>query len=689
TTASGAATYTWSPATDLSATTGATVNANPTVNTIYTVTGTTATGCVGTTTMTVTYNASPSVSVTPHSISRCVGSPGQILSASGLTSYTWAPAAGLSSTAAATVTTTATVSTVYTVTGTTAAGCTATDTVNVSVNPLPYGTPTISAIASPGTSVCTGTSVTFTARYTLGGTAPTFQWLLGGTPISGATDTTYTYTPTNGQVISVRMVSNYDVPCASTYTVTSSGLTMTVPTSSPASNPITGTLTVNQSTAANTYTTTLGNATSGGTWTTSNTFNATVNPTSGVVYGLAPGTDTVFYTVTNACGTVRNSAVVTVGSNECSVYSAPTHSIGPNSETHYNTISATGTNINSSISMTSGSSTTVWINNYSSQGIVANIGSTITINFNAQNRFGSATYLYVDWNNDGNWQNGITNTELMGTATLASSGVTRGSASTSITFTVPQYNRGTSTPITTGQYLHMRMFGIEPGDANFIPPCSSSGSLTGYGQSVEYFIYVRPQTITTTASSLAFGTVSVGSSSAPSTYTLSALGLNPSSGNITVTPPSQYAVSSDNVTYTTSSLSVPYTTSTTGDTVNIPNSTVYVKYQPTTGGTASGVITNTGGGASGNDTVSGNGSTSPYFTLTPTAINFGTVNRYSVPAVRAFDFNGYFLTASGNIVVHSPDPHFQLSTDSLSYSSDSVSFVNTSATQTQRIWVKL
>ena len=49
-TASGANTYSWAPAAGLSATTGATVTANPTANTIYTVTGTnTTTGCTNTT----------------------------------------------------------------------------------------------------------------------------------------------------------------------------------------------------------------------------------------------------------------------------------------------------------------------------------------------------------------------------------------------------------------------------------------------------------------------------------------------------------------------------------------------------------------------------------------------------------------------------------------------------------------
>lgn len=52
-TASGASTYTWSPATGLSATTGSTVTATPSVTTIYTATGTDANGCSATDTVIV------------------------------------------------------------------------------------------------------------------------------------------------------------------------------------------------------------------------------------------------------------------------------------------------------------------------------------------------------------------------------------------------------------------------------------------------------------------------------------------------------------------------------------------------------------------------------------------------------------------------------------------------------------
>lgn len=59
-TASGGVSYSWSPATDLSATTGAEVVTTPTASRTYTATGTDANGCTNTATATITYGASPS-----------------------------------------------------------------------------------------------------------------------------------------------------------------------------------------------------------------------------------------------------------------------------------------------------------------------------------------------------------------------------------------------------------------------------------------------------------------------------------------------------------------------------------------------------------------------------------------------------------------------------------------------------
>lgn len=55
-TASGTATYSWSPSTGLDATSGAVVNASPIVNTTYTVTGSDAAGCTATATSVVNIN---------------------------------------------------------------------------------------------------------------------------------------------------------------------------------------------------------------------------------------------------------------------------------------------------------------------------------------------------------------------------------------------------------------------------------------------------------------------------------------------------------------------------------------------------------------------------------------------------------------------------------------------------------
>lgn len=131
-TATGATTYTWSPATGLSATTGASVTASPTTTTTYTITGTSGPGCSATTTATVTVNPNPVISA--NNPLACSGDPA-VITASGATTYTWSPATGLSATTGATVTATVATTTTYTVTGT-SLGCTGTATATVTMSPL-------------------------------------------------------------------------------------------------------------------------------------------------------------------------------------------------------------------------------------------------------------------------------------------------------------------------------------------------------------------------------------------------------------------------------------------------------------------------------------------------------------------------------------------------------------------------
>lgn len=86
--------------------------------------------------------------------------------------------------------------------------------------------PSVAITASPSGTICAGTSVTFTAAPTNGGTIPTYIWKVNGTAVAGQTGTTYTSTTlSGGDVVSVTMTSND--PCAGTTPVTSNSITVT------------------------------------------------------------------------------------------------------------------------------------------------------------------------------------------------------------------------------------------------------------------------------------------------------------------------------------------------------------------------------------------------------------------------------------------------------------------------------
>ncbi|HXC05684.1 MAG TPA: gliding motility-associated C-terminal domain-containing protein, partial [Bacteroidia bacterium] len=70
-TASGASTYSWTPATGLSSTTSASPTASPLTNMTYTITGTDANNCTNTTTSVVTVHSNPGVNVTSAVTTGC------------------------------------------------------------------------------------------------------------------------------------------------------------------------------------------------------------------------------------------------------------------------------------------------------------------------------------------------------------------------------------------------------------------------------------------------------------------------------------------------------------------------------------------------------------------------------------------------------------------------------------------
>ena len=193
-------------------------------------------GCTITQTVTVNPATAPGVSITANNSIICAGTSITFTATptDGGTSpiYQWEKGGtAISGATNSTYTTTAAANgDSYSVEMTSNAICASTLVVNsnpIVITVTTSVTPTVTISANPGNTICTGTSVTFTATPGNGGTAPTYQWKKNGVSISAATNITYTTsTLTNGDQISVDIVSNSS--CASTLNASSSPITMVV-----------------------------------------------------------------------------------------------------------------------------------------------------------------------------------------------------------------------------------------------------------------------------------------------------------------------------------------------------------------------------------------------------------------------------------------------------------------------------
>ena len=126
----------------------------------------------------------------------------------------------------------------YTVEATnTIAGCSSamTDTAVVTILPLSHDS--LAITPGPTDTLCGGTPVSFTAHPYGGGSAPTYSWYVNGSP-AGATSSSYTYPPDNGDIVTCTMSSS--IPCAvinPTYSVTMTVQPYGIPTVSIAASP--------------------------------------------------------------------------------------------------------------------------------------------------------------------------------------------------------------------------------------------------------------------------------------------------------------------------------------------------------------------------------------------------------------------------------------------------------------------
>jgi hypothetical protein len=156
-TANGASTYTWSNSTN-----AASIAVTPTASAVYSLTGTSTTGCIGTvTTLAVTVFTLPTISISGNTFI-CNGVTAT-LTASGASSYTWT-----GNTNGTTKTITPTTNTTYTATGTNTNGCVNSSAVTVTVNAIP-----VISLTGNGP-ICAGETATVSASG-----ASSFTWHTG------------------------------------------------------------------------------------------------------------------------------------------------------------------------------------------------------------------------------------------------------------------------------------------------------------------------------------------------------------------------------------------------------------------------------------------------------------------------------------------------------------------------------
>jgi hypothetical protein len=345
--------YSWTPSATLSSSTSASTTATPTSTTSYTVSITDSNNCVSVATVTVTVNPLPTVT-TCGNPSICLGDLAT-LCVTGANTYTWSPATGLSATTGSSVTANPVVTTTYTIIGQSAALCSATASITVTVNPLPL------VASPPAPSICSGGSV----QICMSG-AQSYHWQpqAGIIAISGPDSTCVT--------VSVNSSTTYTVTgfslegCSATTTVTVTVNPNPVPVITPLGPTVfcAGGSVDLQATPTGTYA-----------WSNS--------ASTQIINVSASGSFTV--TVTDANGCIGVSAPVSVTVNPL-----PTPSISP--------VAPAFCQGDSAVLTAAGGTGFLWSTNSSSQSITVNSSGTYTVTVTDANGCNSSTSVNVTVN---------------------------------------------------------------------------------------------------------------------------------------------------------------------------------------------------------------------------------------------------------------------------------------------------
>ncbi len=205
--ASGGANYVWTPTTGLSNPNISNPIASPTVTTTYTVNVSDNAGCSSIASVTVTVNPLPIVDAGTN-LNLCPGASGT-LNGTGASTYSWSPAGSLSNPNIANPIASPSSATTYTLVGTDGNGCSATDSVSVSLNGI-----VVNVTASSNT-ICLGNSSNLSA--TGAGAGGTYSWS-PATGLSSTTSANPVATPT--ATITYTVIGTATSGCADTAFVT-------------------------------------------------------------------------------------------------------------------------------------------------------------------------------------------------------------------------------------------------------------------------------------------------------------------------------------------------------------------------------------------------------------------------------------------------------------------------------------
>lgn len=364
---------------------------------------------------------------------------------------------------------------------------TTTVTRSFTVNPVP------SAIGGP-TTVATGSTITLTDA-TPGGT-----WTSGNPAVATVGLTSGVVTGVSAGTVGIYYVLSTGCGAYRVITVTAGGIT-----------PITGTPNVCVgSTRA------LANATTGGTWSSSNTAIATVGATTGVVTGITAGVVTISYTV----GTVTTTMSFTVNPTPSAIAGPTTVTVGSSITKTDATSGGTWSSSNAgiaTINATTGVATGVSVGTVTiyyllstgcgvSSTLTVTSGTTIAPITGANNVCVGNTTTLSDATSGGTWSSSNTGIATIGLTTGVVTGISAGtviityrvgSSAAYYTFTVnnPPLPIGGSSSVCVGSTITLTdsTFGGSwiSSNTGVATIGSSTGVLTGVAPGVTNIYYVR------------------------------------------------------------------------------------------------------------------------------------------------------------------------------------------------------